>query len=163
MADFLKAVGGLRSGGLIQREGGYVCDPDDSGGETKFGISKRSYPALNIGELTEGQARDIYFSDFWTPAGCDGMPQVVAEIVFDFAVTSGVGRSVRALQQAAGVTIDGDVGPRTLAAIEGRGDLIAAHLTIIRMAFYADLARKQKKNQKFLAGWILRSAAILES
>jgi len=161
MADFRKAVGSLRGGGLIQREGGHVVDPDDPGGETKFGISKRSYPALNIADLTEEDARDIYFSDFWTPAGCDGMPQIVAEVVLDFAVTSSVRRSVRALQQAAGVTIDGVVGPRTLAAVAAAADLVAARFTLIRVAYYAELATKQKKNQKYLAGWIRRSAAVV--
>lgn len=161
MADFRKAVGGLRVGGLIQREGGYVNDPADPGGETKFGISKRSYPALDIPNLTEDTAREIYFVDFWQPAGCDGMPQVVAEVVFDFAVTSSVRRSVRALQQAAGVTIDGDVGPKTLAAVAGAADLVAARFTLIRMAYYADLAMKQKKHQKHLAGWIRRSVAVV--
>jgi lysozyme family protein len=161
MADFRKAVGSLRGGGLIQREGGYVNDPDDPGKETKFGISKRSYPALDIPNLTEEDARDVYLVDFWQPAGCDGMPQVVADAVFDFAVTSSVRRSVRVLQQAAGVPIDGVVGPNTLAAVAGAADLVAARFTLIRMAYYAELAVKQKKNQKYLAGWILRSVAVL--
>lgn len=159
MADFAKAVAGL-----IEREGGYVKDPADPGGETKFGISKRSYPALDIPNLTKEDARDVYFSDFWSPICGDSMTnQVVAEAVLDFAVTSSVRRSVRALQQAAGATVDGVIGPDTLAKIEAEGDLIAARFTVVRMAFYADLTRKQKKNQKFLAGWILRSAAVLGS
>jgi lysozyme family protein len=156
MANFAKAVEAL-----IQREGGFVNDPSDSGGETKFGISKRSYPALDIPNLTKQDAADIYFADFWSPAGCDGMPQVVAEAVLDFAVTSSVKRSAKTVQQAAGVLADGVIGPDTLAAIAAHPDLIAARFTILRMAFYADLARKQKKNQKFLAGWILRSAEVL--
>ena len=159
MADFGKAVARL-----IDREGGYVKDADDAGGETKFGISKRSYPALDIPNLTKEDARDVYFADFWDPLSCDSFAsQVVAEAVLDFAVTSSVKRSVRALQQAAGVAIDGVVGPQTLAAIAAGGDLVAARFTVIRMAYYAELARKQKKNQKFLAGWILRSAAVLET
>lgn len=156
MANFFKAVEEL-----IAREGGFVNDPDDAGGLTKFGISKRSYPAIDIANLTKADAADIYFADFWQPAGCDSMPQVVAECVFDFAVTSSVRRSIRVLQQAAGVPIDGVVGPVTLQAVASAADLVAARFTLIRMAYYAELAIKQKKNQKFLAGWIRRSAAVV--
>ena len=46
-------------------EGGYVNDPIDKGGETKYGISKRSYPNLDIKNLTKEQAREIYYKDFW--------------------------------------------------------------------------------------------------
>lgn len=157
MANFDKAVRGL-----LAREGGLVNDPDDAGGLTKFGISKRSYPGLDIANLTVDDARDVYFVDFWQPIAGDAIPnQTVAEAVLDFAVTSSVRRSVRALQQAAGVTVDGIIGPVTLAAIAAGGDLVAARFTLIRMAYYAELARKRKSNQKFLAGWILRSAAVL--
>lgn len=156
MANFAKAVEEL-----IAREGGIVNDPDDTGGLTKYGISKRSYPALDIANLSKADAADIYFADFWQPAGCESLPQGVAECVFDFAVTSSVRRSVRALQQAAGVAIDGVVGPVTMQAVAGAADLIAARFTLIRMAYYADLAIKQKKNQKFLAGWIRRSAEVI--
>ena len=45
---------------LISHEGGYVNDPLDPGGETKFGISKRSYPTLDIAALTREDARAIY-------------------------------------------------------------------------------------------------------
>lgn len=158
MADFLKAIALL-----IEREGGYVNDPADPGGETKFGISKRSYPMADIENLSVQDARDIYFSDFWQPAGCDGLPQIVAESVLDFAVTSSVRRSVRTLQQAVGTTIDGVPGPDTMAAAAANPELTAARFAIIRMAYYAELTRKQKKNQKFLAGWILRSAGLLEN
>jgi lysozyme family protein len=56
---------------LIGHEGGYVNHPGDPGGETKFGISKRAYPALDIKALTLGQAKAIYRRDYWIPAGCD--------------------------------------------------------------------------------------------
>ena len=50
---------------VIYNEGGYVNDPSDLGGETKYGISKRSYPNLDIKHLTLEQARKIYFCDYW--------------------------------------------------------------------------------------------------
>ncbi len=50
---------------VIQNEGDYVLDKNDPGGETKFGISKRSYPTLNIRDLTLEDAKEIYYRDFW--------------------------------------------------------------------------------------------------
>ena len=50
---------------LIWHEGGYANDPDDPGGETNWGISKRAYPNLVIKALTREQAREIYQRDFW--------------------------------------------------------------------------------------------------
>lgn len=49
----------------IDHEGGCVNHPEDPGGETKFGITKRSYPHLNIRDLTLDDARAIYRRDFW--------------------------------------------------------------------------------------------------
>ena len=60
---------------LIGHEGGYVADSRDPGGETKFGISRRSYPGEDIkGNLTLARAKTIYARDFWGPAGCDAVP-----------------------------------------------------------------------------------------
>ena len=49
---------------VLQHEGGYIFDPIDPGGETNFGISKRSYPNIDIKNLTKSQAMDIYYQDF---------------------------------------------------------------------------------------------------
>ena len=65
----------------LENEGGYVNDPDDPGGETKYGISKRSYPALDIKNLTVEQATAIYLRDFWKYDGI--IDQEVATKVFD--------------------------------------------------------------------------------
>lgn len=79
---------------VIGHEGGYVNDPQDPGGETKFGISKRSYPNLDIKSLTLEQAKDLYFRDYWVPAGCGSMAdEAMAILVFDCAVNQGVGRA----------------------------------------------------------------------
>jgi lysozyme family protein len=102
---------------LIGHEGGYVDNPADPGGETKFGISRRAYPDLDIRSLTEAQARGIYYRDYWLPCRCDAMPVALAILVFDAAVNNGVGRAVRWLQTALGVTSDGVIGEQTLAAL----------------------------------------------
>lgn len=95
---------------LIDHEKGYVNDPDDPGGETKFGISKRSYPMLNIKELTLDMAKAIYFKDFWSPLGDEAHSSIKFE-AFDFAVNSSIQTALRKLQQAIGVADDGHFGP----------------------------------------------------
>jgi lysozyme family protein len=102
---------------LIGHEGGYVNNPADPGGETKFGISKRTYPMEDIKALTLDRAKAIYLNDFWGPAGCDAVPDEMKFDLFDTAVNSGVGRAVRFLQAAVGGTQDGSLGPHTLLAV----------------------------------------------
>lgn len=70
-------------------EKGYVKDPKDPGGETKYGISKRQYPKLDIAALTLEQAKGIYLADYWNPHKCGGMPWHQAILVFDCAVNGG--------------------------------------------------------------------------
>lgn len=79
---------------VIGHEGGYVNDPQDPGGETKFGISKRAYPNMDIKNLSLEQAREIYMRDYWFAAGCDDVAdEVMATLMFDCAVNQGVGRA----------------------------------------------------------------------
>lgn len=70
-------------------EGGYVNDPDDPGGETNFGISKRSFPDVDIKNLTKDEAKEIYREHFWNPIAGDARPYPEALVVMDFAVHSG--------------------------------------------------------------------------
>lgn len=103
---------------LIGHEGGYVNHPADPGGETNFGISRRTYPGEDIAGMTLERAKAIYKRDFWGPAGCDIVPEALRFDVFDMAVNAGVRRAVLALQAAVGETRDGIIGPRMLQAIQ---------------------------------------------
>ena len=85
---------------LIEREGGYVNDPDDSGGETKYGIAKRYYPDLDIYNLTKDQARQIYFDDYYVKNKVAMLPDHLREIYFDMTVHMGYRCAVRILQQS---------------------------------------------------------------
>lgn len=78
---------------LIGEEGGYVNDPADPGGETKFGISKRAYPHLDIKALTLEQAKAIYRRDYWDPLQLDLRPWGPALVLFDAAVNHGLARA----------------------------------------------------------------------
>lgn len=75
---------------VVGAEGGYVCDPNDPGGETKWGISKRSYPDLDIPSLTEADAQAIYLRDYWSPLDLDSKPWGTALLKFDAAVNQGI-------------------------------------------------------------------------
>ena len=103
---------------LIGLEGGYVNDPLDPGGETRYGISKRAYPHEDIAGMTLAQAKTIYLHDYWGKAGCDAAPDALKFELFDMAVNQGPAAAVRALQHAAGVAEDGVIGPHTLMALQ---------------------------------------------
>lgn len=102
---------------VVGNEGGYVDDPADPGRATKYGISQAAFPHLDIAALTLDQAKAIYLSDYWQRIRGDEMPAPVALAVFDSAINSGVGAAAKWLQEAAGVTADGFIGPQTLAAV----------------------------------------------
>lgn len=74
-------------------EGGYVNDPDDPGGETKYGISKRAYPHLDIKNLTKQEAHTLYLQDYWVPSRAGTYKFPLAMAVADSAVHHGVGRA----------------------------------------------------------------------
>lgn len=76
---------------VVGIEAGYVNDVNDPGGETKYGISKRAYPNVDIPQLTLDEARAIYQRDYWNACGCDGYSWEVALVTFDCAVNQGVG------------------------------------------------------------------------
>lgn len=75
---------------VVGLEGPYTNDPRDPGGETKFGISKRAHPAVDIENLTLDQAKGIYAKEYWLPAGCPNYPWPMNLFVFDCAVNQGV-------------------------------------------------------------------------
>lgn len=101
---------------VLEHEGGYVNHPSDPGGETKFGISKRSYPGEDIKGLTKERAGQIYLRDFWNPVRGDELPAGVDLCVFDSSVNSGRSRGVKWLQRALVIEADGAIGPETIGA-----------------------------------------------
>ena len=79
---------------IVEAEGGYVNDPQDSGGETKYGISKRAYPHLNIREITEHQAMQIYEQDYINPVRQKVADERMVWPVADAAVQHGLSRAL---------------------------------------------------------------------
>lgn len=103
---------------IVGVEGGYVNNPTDPGGETKFGISKRAYPKVDIKNLTMAQAKDIYANDYWVPVRGDDMPWPLSLFLFDAAVNQGIDAAIPLLQKSVGVPQDGTLGPKTVQAAQ---------------------------------------------
>lgn len=101
---------------LMQNEGGYVNDPNDNGGETKYGISKKQYPHVDIPNLTLWQAKEIYKKDYWFRYKCECLPDCLSVCLFDAVVMSSGIKMVKLLQEALGVTADGVIGNQTIGA-----------------------------------------------
>lgn len=143
---------------LMGHEGGYVNDPQDPGGETKWGISKRSYPHLLIKDLTREDAKTIYRADFWNKINGDDMYDGVAFQAFDFAVNSGIQTAIRKLQSAIGVADDGYWGPATRAAAAKMSETdIIMRFVAERLDFWTRLSTWAA----FGKGWARRAATNL--
>lgn len=143
---------------LIPIEGGYVFDPRDPGGETKYGISKRSYPLLNIKALDLETAKAIYHKDFWLPLGACGSPAIRYQ-AFDFAVNSGIQTALRKLQRCLGVADDGHFGPISRQALaEADQDDVLYRYIGERLDFYTRLTTFPT----FGRGWSRRIVLCLQ-
>ncbi len=143
---------------VLIHEGGDADDPRDAGGRTRWGISQRTYPTLDIRRLTRAEAIALYRRDFWTPIQGDALPPALAFQALDAAVNHGVGRTVRWLQRLAGVRIDGQLGPVTLAALRAADEaLLIDRLLALRLDLYAE----HDRFAAFGHGWTRRIAANL--
>lgn len=143
---------------VVVAEGGYVNDPDDPGGETKYGISKRAYPGENIKDMTLERAKEIYRRDYWGPAGCDTVPDPVKLPLFDMAVNAGVKGAVVALQWAVGAVPDGILGPATIQSITSMSPArLVARLCAHRLELMVNLPTWPK----FGKGWTMRVVKLL--
>jgi len=141
-----------------EAEGGYYNHPNDPGGETMYGITKRDYPDLDIKNLSREKADEIFFNDYWTPSVADKLPEPVFISYFDSAVNTGRTQANRFLQRALGVSADGKVGPITLKAIEKADPKNLAYKIIDqRQTFYENLAKTKPKLKVFLKGWTNRN------
>lgn len=147
MMDFSRAVEFV-----LDEEGGYSNDLQDPGGETKYGISKRAYPNLDIAKLTRDQAIAIYQRDYW-----DHLPTLPGRLqflVFDFAVNAGIKRAVQTLQSAIGVHPDGFFGPVSRSALRKIPEITACILyTAERANAYGHFAGFPRYGR----GWLRRT------
>ena len=146
---------------LIGHEGGYVNNPSDPGGETKFGVSKRQYPGEDIKNMTLDRAKFIYRRDYWSQSGAELVPDALKFDLFDTAVNSGPKTAIKLLQRALGVVDDGRIGPVTMVAItHADPEGLLARFNGWRLDFLND---NPDLWAKFGRGWAQRIAENLKA
>jgi lysozyme family protein len=175
MADFNRAHA------FVQKwEGGYVNDPDDKGGETIFGISRRAHPHwvgwkfVDFGDRGSEElkiaAEKLYRMHYWQPLSLDQFPsQKLATMVYQAAVNCGTTTAAKWLQTAlngngATLKVDGKVGNHTLHAIheadrEGKTSAVVEDFRGSQKDHYYALIRNPEQS-KFLIGWLNRVNAV---
>lgn len=169
----------------LKWEGGYCNVAGDRGGETIFGIARNMHPKLSLWNIMDTYKNDFesfskanykelekqclgntdfkkqmdsfYREEFWDKIKGDCIEsQHVANALYDFAVNSGVSRAVKSIQEVLGVVVDGNLGNKTLEAINKQeGKALCNKLCDKRKAFFEEIAKKGQ-NAKFLNGWLNR-------
>lgn len=162
---------------VVDREGGYINDTSDSGGETNYGITKSTAVAYGyIGamiDLPYDVAIEIYKQNYWGKICGDDLIAVIpisTEKLFDIAVNLGVRRAGEFLQRSLNVmnnngnhypdiTVDGVIGPASILSAKSYSynrsdDVLCRAIRSLQGAFYINLAERRTKDQKFVYGWI---------
>ena len=139
----------------LENEGGYVWSKDDPGGETKFGISKRSYPNVDIQSLTVEQATAIYLRDFWRFSGVNSQP--LANKIFDMYVPA-KHNAIKVLQGLLSADEDGIYGPATEKLVNlAEPAQLLANFRIGMVQYYIEVAEKHPEEAGDLKGWLKRA------
>lgn len=152
---------------LLAAEGDYSNDPDDPGGETHWGVSKRSYPNLDIRNLTfEDACTKVYFPDFWKIYGLSEInPQKVANNLFLALINMNPPDAIKCLQRALNAIstngsflVDGRLGPQTVRGINNCQQMwLIDRFRIELSLYYLSVVNAHPKELKFLKGWIGRA------
>ncbi|WP_417243237.1 holin-associated N-acetylmuramidase [Celeribacter sp.] len=174
---------------IIDREGGYVNDPSDPGGATKYGVTIGTLRRLGVDvdgdgkvsisdvrKLSREQARDIFVSHYFHGPRIDELPPALQASVFDMYVNAGA-NAVRVLQRLLGdmgikLAVDGVIGPQTIEAAQIAQSLAPHHLVdaygIARRNYYYALADRRPSSRKYAkrrdggkGGWIVRAEAFI--
>ena len=159
----LDVVAGNISTKIQRTKVGYVNDPLDRGGETKFGIAQNATKKV-VRDMTLEDAMVHYYNNYWLAPNCNLMPPKVALLHFDGCVNHGPKQAGKFLQRALGVEADGAVGARTLDAINSLTDAeiidVLANIADQRAHFYNRIVERNPSQQKFLKGWLKRITEV---
>ena len=148
---------------VLKHEGGYVNDPDDPGGETNYGISKKAYPDEDIRDLTVARAKELYKRDYWDRFRVGDLSSRLRHIYVDMCINMGGGRATKILQEACNsknankIDVDGGIGPAT---IKASANVEPFRLRAYRVMFYAELVMKKPEQERFWVGWFRRSCEV---
>jgi len=150
---------------LLKHEGGFVDHPQDPGGATNLGVTigtlgdhlGRRATKAEVRALQPADVAPIYRKSYWDAARCDDLPDGVDYMIFDLAVNSGPAKARRYLQEVVGVTADGVIGPKTLAAVAAVPPAtLVRRLERRREAFYRSL----RTFPTFGKGWLRRLSEV---
>jgi hypothetical protein len=150
---------------VLQHEGGFVDHPKDPGGMTNLGVTRSAWQGYLNRDVTEAEMRALtpnivkpfYKAMYWDKIKGDDLPAGVDYAAYDLAVNSGVGRAAKYLQQIAGVTADGAIGPKSMAAIAVCDPTETAD-AICDMRL--DFLKKLPTFETFGKGWSIRVAEV---
>jgi len=146
----------------ILLEGGFTNNLADKGGATKFGISQKSYPNLDIKSLTKEKAIEIYKRDFYDKLRCDEIIDLkIRWKLFDVAVNIGKNRAVKLFQKVVEQKVDGIIGPQTIKAINNfdYNELILKIISL-QMEHYINIVLIDRSQLVYLRGWRRRAFEI---
>jgi lysozyme family protein len=150
--------------GGLKADGGYVIDPDDLGGETKYGISKRSFPNRDIKALTIDDAVRLYYSNYWKPAYCQEWAGPIALYMLDAAVQHGTTLAIKMLQEISNCKPDGKVGPNTRASVHACDvEYLCARYGLRRARLYARIIKNNTSQGRFIEGWHNRLVQLTDA
>lgn len=141
-------------------DGNAICEHDsnDPGGATKYGIDQRSHPSVDVCGLTLDEAKEIYHDNEWTKCCCAELPTGFDLAVFDAAVNLGMGWAIKALQEVVGSTVDGFIGPKTIAATQAAPASALDGYLSEREDHYRSLPTNLRLH--YLKGWLNRVADL---
>lgn len=150
---------------VLSHEGGYTNDPVDSGGETNFGITKKSYPDLDIKNLTVDDAKKIYKRDFWDKGPYKAINNIdIATKIFDLEVNMGPVNAYKIAQRALksignDVAEDGDLKSDIAIINKTKSDILLPAIRTKAADYYKALVAAHPKYEKFLKGWLNRASS----
>lgn len=161
----------------IKAEGGYVNDPADSGGATRYGITERVARANgytgSMRDLPLQTARDIYKREYAEKPGFTVFPSEIAAELFDTGVNMGTSAATKFLQRAvnalygSGLVVDGKMGPATRKAVTGylasrsnASDILVKALNGLQCTRYIEIVEANPTQRKFINGWIANRVEV---
>lgn len=142
---------------VLANEGGYVNDPDDPGGATKYGVTQSDMPDVDIQSITPEQATAYYQAHFINPLYTSIRSQAILDKLVDMGVLFGFTESVLLLQFALALKMDGVFGPVTLSAVNS-SDCLQHYKDILAQHAY-NIVRARPRDAKFYQGWLNRIAS----
>lgn len=155
---------------ILKWEGGFVNDPNDSGGATNKGVTLATFrrykgegaTVADLKAITDEDWTAIYKQMYWDKFKADEIKsQTVANLCVDWLWMSGT-KAIKYVQRLVGATEDGIVGKQTLARLNAKGESLVLDIYNYRKDFYHRIVANRPSQKRFLRGWLNRLNALME-